>query len=308
MAVEDLMLPALLESIRDRCMLPASDDTLNDTRLLRLINDELQGYMSELLVSTREEYLLQVFDVTATAAGQQRFRIPPRAAAAAIRQITIVQDGVEWAPQRLEPEATVGRTFELMPLAQQAGWYQVEGDDILLPEALGGTATLRFRVVYMPKLVSPDDAANVSIQSISVDRTSFVHLAETGHAPVTPFDFIRVGGGNQPMGLDSTRLSYVPGTHTVTMAAGTTVPEGIQILDWVVAAGTTIVPPLPEAFVPVLCQRVAYVALRAIGDPKAQAALEQLMEMKAHALTLAQPRTMSSPRVIVNRFGPGWRR
>lgn len=302
MATSDYFLQPLLESVRDRCMLPASDDALSDARLTRIINDELQGYMSELLIATREEYLLQTTDVTAT--GQTRVRIPKRAAAAGIRQLTIVAGSSETTPERLEPE----RARLAVRPSFGVPTYIVEGDDVVFDAAITSQQVVRFRYHYMPQLT--DGATKgVQIESIAVGRNSFVYVG----APATPTpplpgpgDFIRMGGGNQPMGLDTSVLSTNIPTRTVTLAAGNVVPDGIGVGDWMVVAGTTVIPPLPEAFMPLLCQRAAYVALRAIGDPKADAALLQLQEMRQAAHNLLQPRTMSSPRYVINRYAPGW--
>lgn len=303
MASSDYFLAALLESTRDRCLLPASDDTLSDARLARIINDELQGYMSELLVSTREEYILQMADVTAT--GQQRVRIPKRAAAASVRQITVLEGADEIAPERIEPERSkIWRTSVSLTVPT----YVVEGDDVVFTSAISSQQKVRFRFHYMPKLVDEATTGAV-IESIFTNRTSFTYANKTpGPFPPTPglVDFIRLGGGNQPVGLDTTVQSVTPGTRTIFLAAGQTVPPDISVGDYVIAAGLTVIPPLPEALMPLLCQRAAYVGLRAIGDPKTEAALLQLQEMRVHAYNLMQPRTVSSPRYVMNRHAPGW--
>jgi hypothetical protein len=283
-------------------MLPASEDALSDVRLTRIINDELQGYMSELLISTREEYLLQIANVAAT--GSTRIRIPSRAAAAGIRQLTVLgADGAELMPERLEPENARGIRF-----TGRVPAYYVEGDDVAFLEPINSTQTVRFRYHYMPTLTD-SSTKGVVIETIAGNRQSFTYEgAPIKPDPVLPAlcDFIRLGGGNQPMGLDTVVQSLSTPTRTVTLATGSTVPSGIVVGDWAVAAGTTIIPPLPECMMHVLCQRSAYVALRAIGDPKADAALMQLQEMRAAAFNLMQPRTTGSPRYVTNKYAPGW--
>jgi hypothetical protein len=302
MASSDYFLQPLLESVRDRCMLPASEDALSNVRLTRIINDELQGYMSELLIATREEYLLQTTDVAAT--NQARVRIPKRAAAAGIRQLTIVAGGSETTPERLEPERARLATRPSFGTPT----YIVEGDDVVFDGPITSQQQVRFRYHYMPQLVDAT-VKGAQIATIAPNRATFTYVFNAGVVePVLPalVDFIRIGGGNQPMGLDTAMQAINTGTLTVTLGAGFTVPDAISVGDFAIGAGTTIIPPLPEAFMPLLCQRAAYVALRAIGDQKADAALLQLQEMRQAAWNLLQPRTMSSPRYVINRHAPGW--
>jgi hypothetical protein len=195
-----------------------------------------------------------------------------------------------------------------MPLQFQVPLFSVEGDDVVFTQPIPSNQGVRFRFHYMPQLVDAT-IKGAQIESIAVGRASFVYVFNPEIvAPIlpTPFDFIRIGGGNQPMGLDTQLLSVNTTTRTITLATGYTVPPGISVGDWAVPPGTTIIPPLPEALMPVLCQRAAYVALRAIGDPKADAALLQCQEMRLAAFMLLQARTTGHTRYLVNRHSPGW--
>lgn len=316
MAAADFFVPALLESIRDRCMLPSSDDTLNDARMLRLVNDELQGYMSNLVVSLREEFLVQHFDVGPISTGGRRFRIPSRASASAIRDVKVLRGGTEEIPTvRLELDS---KPDEISIVTGYGYW--LEGDDIVFNDLVSAADVVRFRCAYMPKVVYPGDA--LPIATIAADRRSFTFdrtgLPTAGTAPgatftAQPIDFIRLEGGNYPRGL-STPVATVTGgsaaTGTVTLGGPLTtkVPDDILVGHFAAKAGTSPVAAIPEALQPVLAQRVAYVALRAIGDPKAEASLAQLVEMKDQAITLMRPRTEAQPRYLINRYAAGWRR
>lgn len=315
MAAADFFIPPLLDNIRDRVILPVSEDTLNDARLVRLVNDELAGYISNLCITLHEEFLVQHFDVGPISTGGKRFRIPSRAAASAIRDVKVLRGGTEEIPTvRLELDS---KPDEFSILTGYGYW--LEGDDITFNGTVGTTDIIRFRCAYMPKLVYPGDA--LPIATIAADRRSFTFdraglpTAGTSHATFTaePIDFIRLEGANYPRGLNTPVATITGGAldaGTVTLGGPVTtkVPDDIQVGHYAAKAGTSPVAAIPEALQPVLAQRVAYVALRSLGDEKAEAARVQLEEMKAQAEVLMRPRTEAQPRYLINRYAAGWRR
>ena len=306
MAASDFFVQPLLSNIRDRCLLPSSFDTLNDARLLNMANDELLGYVSNLLITLREEYLIQHFDAGPISTGGKRFRIPPRAVGSVLRDVKVLRGGSEEIPTtRLELDS---KPDEFSILAGFGYW--LEGDDIIFTALLGTADVIRFRCAYMPRLVD-SQAKGVELATIASDRQSFTYAgAPVKPDPVLParIDFIRLGGANRPVGLETVVQSITAPTRTVTLAAGYKVPPDISVGDWAMAAGETVVAPLPESLQPLFAQRVAYVALRSIADEKAEFARQQLEEMKQQAVALHQPRTEGQARVVLNRYAAGWRR
>lgn len=305
MASSDFFVRPMLANIRDRCLLPASEDTLNDLRLLRLLNDELSFYMANVLMGLHEEYLLQRFDVGPIETGGKRFRIPTRAVGSALRDVTVLRGSEEIPAVRLEVDSKPDERSILTGYG-----YVIEGDDVVFNSAIGTGDTIRFRVAYMPTLVDAE-VKGEEIETIAGNRQSFTYAgAPIKPDPVLPgrIDFIRLGGTNQPTGLDSVVTSINTPTRTVTLAAGHTVPPDISVGDWAMAAGTSVIAPIPDALQPLLAQRVAYVALRSVGDEKAEAARIQLGEMQDNAMALLRPRTEAQPRYVINRYAAGWRR
>ena len=315
MAASDYFADEMLESTRDRCLLPASDDTLNDARLLRLMNDELRGYISALIVGVREEFILQTLDV-ALQDGVRLYRIPWRAVSSGIRMVSLAT---------AEGDATPLERFDLEKKKENFGsaagygygpfsrpGFFLHGDDVEVAFGSSLGTSLRFDFHYMPELVHVESA--VKIESIASDRNSFVYTdqspgqVEQWVKDDSYADFIRLGGGNQPMGLSTHIITHDTPSRTLTLDVGLTVPAGIVPGDYACNEGRSVVAPLPESLQPLLAQRTAYVALRSIGDTKAGAALDQLSEMKRDAVALLQPRTIGHPRKMINRFGVGRRR
>ena len=79
----------LIANIKRRCSVPTSQLTYTNADFVALGNDELQGEIVPLLMSTREEYFVKEYDFVSTAGGV--IDIPSDAVGAKLRSVCFVQ-------------------------------------------------------------------------------------------------------------------------------------------------------------------------------------------------------------------------
>lgn len=298
---QDFSTVALLASIKRRGMLPSTDETLATADFLAIATEEIQSYITELLVSVREEYAVSSYDV-ATVVGTEAYRLPPRATGDALRDVLLSDGQGNYHPlSRVEPS----RRYDYGSTGEASG-YVLEDNSVILIPAPSTSHTLRMMYFRQPsKLVETSAVATIS----SIDVTRLI-ITTTASIPSTftsgvVLDVVDEKPGFRCLTIDAATTGTVSGT-TITLSSA--LPSTVEAGDYVCLAGESPVPQIPVSLHPLLAQRVVVKCLEALGDKGVNAAKAICDEMRKSAVTLLTPRTQGSARVIVNFNGPGWSR
>lgn len=295
---QDHTTTALLASLKRRGMLVGATDTLSDADFLAIATEEMQGYVMAWLVDLREEFRVADYDV-ATVSGTNAYRIPPRAAGDALRQVSYLVNGV-YVPLTLIRAEDVS---QYSATGDPTGYYFMDNDVILVPSPTTAS-TLRLAYHRRPsKLVATTAVATIS--SINGART-VITTAATIPSTMTSgvvLDVVDEYPGFKTLVMDAATTGTVSGT-TITLSAA--LPASVAAGDYVCLAGESPVPQIPVETHPLLIQRTKYVCLESLGDKKAVNALATLERMEKQLMPLFTPRTKGGVRLLVNRYGPGW--
>jgi hypothetical protein len=276
----------ILLNARDRGMIPNTDEALNDTRLRRILNDELQGYLVPLILGVREDFFVTQ-TTYALAAGAASVRLPNAAVAGGVRLVVwVAEDGGETPLERV--------AFERFGLEG----FTLQGNNLIFTSALTEARTLRISYERRPNRVV-DDAAARALTAKTTTTLTVASVPATFTASVA-YDFVAATPGFECFSVDATPSGLA--TTTFTFAS---LPSGLAVGDYLCLAGESPVPQVPAELHPLLAQRIAYVALRGLGDAKAEAARVQADEMRAGALTMLTPRAAGHPRYLFNPYAPG---
>lgn len=293
----------LITAVRDTGMLPANENSSNSTKLLAMMNREQRTYITPLLLSVREQYLLSVVPIPIVA-GQLVYALPRRAVVAGIKQLESVDAAgnptllTPWPDERQDERMLYGGP----------GKYYLAGNVLTLMQFAPGTiATLK--VTYYRRLADLVLKASAGVVSAINTGTNAVTVASapaSWSGPAANYDFTQSLPQYDVLGFDQT--ATLAGSVLTFSAALPSLPTPLAVGDFVTIAQQSCVCQAPLELHDVLVMRTAYAWLRAKGDAKAQVALDACKEMEAAAISLLQPRIEAPHKPLVNFNSPGWTR
>ncbi|UJR78928.1 hypothetical protein [Sandaracinus amylolyticus] len=155
----------LIQDVRTQVGAPrdeAADGMLSNSELLSLCDQELEGEIGPLLISTRSEYWLRTEDQPISV-GKASYSIPYRSLAMGLRDVTIVDSaGEEW--NAIQVPASERQYSRQAPRGRAPFDFTLEdGKVVLLPTPTQAGYTLRLRYYATPpKLVQTTDAARIT--------------------------------------------------------------------------------------------------------------------------------------------------
>lgn len=304
----DYTATALIASLRRRGWLPAAS-ALTTADCLAILNEEARVYLTALLKSVREEYLVREADYDVPlVAGTARYRMPTRCVANALRSVHVLDGQSNPRPlTRVEPENQHGYPGSGSPVG-----YMLRGGTLQLLPTPGGGGTLRLG--YLQRLSQVVDASacgrvtaiNTGTGAVTVSAAPATFVTTASGVPL--YDFVRGTPAFESLAVDQS--ATVAGT-ILTFA---TVPAELAVGDYVALAGETPIPQVPLECHALLAQRAVVVLLEATGSPRLEAA-RRILEgedgkggMQADVMRLLSPRVTGSTRPLVNPNGPGMRR
>lgn len=291
----DFTTVGLLASIRRRAMLATATATgTADADLLALANEELQLRLSADVMRVREEYLVHTIDQTISAS-QTKYRIPSRAAGAALRDVMLVNaaGGVCHLP-RISPE----RMEEYLGGGTGTYGYYLQGNYVVLvPAADAAAPTLRMSLAVRPSELTATATNFGTITAINTTTKVVTFSGSIVPSVSTVLDLVAHRNPFEPLAIEQTP-SAVAGAD-ITFSA---LPAGLEVGNYVTLRDLSPVPQVPQEYHSILAQRTAVKVLEALGDFEgmavAQAALE---DMEQKVLALVTPRVQGSPQKIINR-------
>ena len=300
-------LESLILNIQRRCSVPTSQLTFSDEDFALLANDELQGEVVPLIMSTREEYFVSYVDVASPSDGVIEF--PAAAVGAKLRSVCWVQQTnplVMTNLPRIDLDVVAGIGAGIIGLA---GFY-IQGNDIVLyPNTSVPTGTTIRLYYYKRSLVLAAPAAYGQVVSIDTGSNT-VQLSNV------PSDWV--------IGTQINSVSSIPNFNTtnvlatiVTVSSPSIVLdtiEGIVVGDYVSELGFSAVPQVPVEAHAWLAQLTAVKCLEGLGDRSGMEAAQAKADLlKKNLLVLISQRIDGSVKKVMNpdggvRLGAGLRR
>lgn len=284
----------LLEGLKRRGIIPASQVLYPDTDFLAFANNIIEAFLVPMLTSVRQDYFVTSTDTTIVA-GTASYLIPERAVGRAVRDLKLVFDnGGVRDLQRfiLEDE----HFFQQSSTPQ--GYYMDFDNIVLVPTPGGSGQSLRIFYELPPsKLVTTDQAGTISTSTTSSLTLNSLPATITAGVEV---DVIRARSGHGVTHMDLTVQSITGGT---TLNFTDTIDTSlISVGDYVSVAQTSPVIQLPNECYSYLETMTAARFLHSIGDFEASGKLEDdgKEEMKM-LLKILEPRNRGEQTKIVNR-------
>lgn len=290
----------LLESIKQRSVLPDNQDTWSNDKLLTAATEEMRSAIVPLLMSVREEYFVTSED-TAIVSGTSRYPIPERSVGMGVREVLWVDSNGNSYPM---PMVTVedGDASSAQSIWASSGnngsspyAYRLEWNSIVLSPVPTSSGTMRVMFTISPgDLVETDDAAKIT----SIDTATNTVTCSTvpaSWAGSESVDIIKGSGGHEYLSTTATIVS-VNGTD-ITLSA---LPSGLSVGDWVALEGQSPIPQLPRELQPLLAHKVVVQILESMSQRgAAQSADERVNKMIQSALAMISPRSKSGAKKMI---------
>jgi len=287
---------------------PDSGASITDAELLAIADEEITGELFPLLRSLDSGFYLHNDDHSITA-DQSRYKIAARATEQIADVLYVDSQGNEESlsvmpiedrglPSRWAGAASVGS-------GSGTGRYTAypDGDFVgLVPTPSTTQGTLRIRYYRAPGSLTL--VANARIVSALTSATRLTLTADPTGLFSIGDDVDIVNAGNSHQVLDPDRdVTAVAANYLDFLAYSSEVAVG----DYVTAAGTTAIVPLPDVMAPLLIQRVKAALLDALGDERAWMRSQSMIQtLEANVRTMLKPRFKADPKYVVGRGG-AWR-
>jgi len=297
---------ALVQSVQNRIMMPLSENTLTEGRIIELLDEEMRSTVIPLILAAQEEFYVQNYDQTLVA-GTYSYFIPKRAAFATWRDVVLVDSAgneinmTELAPEYVKITYPVGN----MPPLYTYGFILQNDHIIIWPPntTIPVQNTLRMKIKRRPNhLTSVANCGQVTGVNSGASQVTLGGNGDTTWTASTTFDVIPNSPQFTSLGDDLTISAINQVTPTATVLTFNSYPTGVAVGDWVCPATLSCVPQIPYDIFPLLAQRGVIKCLEALGDNQnLQVAERRYQDMAVDFARTVSPRIQGTPKKIVNR-------
>jgi len=294
----DFTTTALIESVKRRIAIPTSQALYSNLDFCKLATDEMQSVLVPLMLSEQEDYFLHSDDQTINGTSTE-YDIPERAIGRKVRDVGFYSSSSDEYTQR--PRLSVEDYGDrLGNFVSTLGGYFFKGDRITFKPAPTNT-TDKLRVYYYRRpnnLVRESDAGKITNINTAT-KVVTLNNAKSDWGTTTSFDLVKGKGGFRSLS-DSFTVSGVSG-FDLTFSS---LPDGIEVGDWVAPEGLSPVAQIPYEGHHLLAQLTAIKVLEGLGDAKGMGMAQEKYEflLKNFLKTLSD-RVDGSPRKVNNRGG-----
>jgi hypothetical protein len=250
----------LVEQIKDNTSTEFAQGRFSRDTVINLCNQETIKRIRPIVSDLQAEFFV-VNKSVALAQGDQKIRLPKRAAARGLRDLYLLVGTDRYPLDQMTRESSIltETTGQGIPM----GFY-FDADAITLDCPVSQACTLVLLLEVSPgSLVLSSAVTTVT----SVDFTSgVVTVAGTpsGYGGTVEYDFVQqLGFGNAALAVGVTPLTVVGTTYTFTASE---LPTTLRVGDYLTLAGQTPVPNMPDEAVVTLIHAVSCRIFKMRGD------------------------------------------
>lgn len=269
----------LINSIKIKGQFP-TDNYFSNADYLVFLNEALKLDIAPLLIAANEEYFLEHKEYSITS-GITKYRIPPRAIAAKLRDVKIKDASGNYA--------NILRIFEEDREISRSGYYLKRNSIELSSDLLITGTTLVLSYFSAPsEIVLTSAAAQISSIDTGLSQVVVSSLPST-IITGSVIDWVQNDNPYDLLDFDIS-VAGVSGT-TLTFAS---LPSGLLVGDWVCINRQSPIPLVPDDLHEVLVQSALVKALASKKDKAAEYEGSVLKEMKMTIINLVEPRVESN--------------
>lgn len=292
----------LIDSVKQRAMLPTNDKTFSEEDFIEILNEEMDTGIVPNVLRQHEEYYT-VSEEVVIENGKTRYRIPYRAIGNKLRDISYVDStGSIYEMSRVSLEEL--SDYEDNYYSSLEDVFYIENNEVVLPQVPGSGGSLRMYFHLRPNSLVTEDLVG---KIIGINRTTGIITLESfpnSFSNLPLMDFVSSQSPNRIEAYDVQPLSVNSTTKEVTFETST-IPEYLKVGDFLCKQQETPVPQIPVEMHTMLAQKAAIYCLEALNDSEGLANAQRKMErMEKDIDTIINNRVEGAPKKIVNRKGP----
>jgi hypothetical protein len=287
----------LIANIKRRCAVPTSQLTYTNEDFTDLANDNLQGRVVPLLMSTREEYFVDFVDI---AVSGSEIDIPVDAVGEKLRTVAIKNPGSPLSLinlPRLDLDVVAGVGFA--NYASLAGFFIQNNKLILFPSnSVPQNTTIRL-YYYKRTLALAAPSTYGAIQSIDTGTNTVV-------LDFVPYDWevgtvLNAVSFESPFGVTNSEMTITALSSPSVILSSV---DDLSVGDFISSQGYSAVPQIPVEAHQYLAQLTAVTALEGLGATDAMKAANAMSEILEKSLmVMISQRVDGSVKKIINPNG-----
>jgi len=288
----------LLSQIKRKAFIPSSQSTFDNSDLLALATDELQGILVPEILSVREEYYVYKHEVTLNGSvTDQVVDIPARAVGMQLREVSVTVGGVERNMPRYDIEDRIYND-----VGGNVYGFDITNNQLTIKGSQPGTLNLYYYL--QPGTLIQTSAAGRITNIDTANKQVTVSNLPSDWTTSTEFDFIKHKPGFDNQGADQT-ISAIDSSGLI-ITFDDDLPDDIVVNDWLCEASFSPVPQIPVEFFQYLAEAVVAVVMESQGDQEGFVRAERRKnELKGHALKIISPRVDGQSMKFVPRNNRG---
>ena len=293
----------LLESVKIRSLAPISQDTFTNTKILKLMTEEMRTYVVPLLIDVREDFFLNYVDVSFEA-NRSLYPIYERSAGNSFKALYAVSSSGD--------ESKIGRTSvdKLSDFTQSGDptHFFLMGDQIkVLPTPKSNTNSLRqyyFRTqssltqsINCGRITSVAVGALTTVFTISTDLSAALGVGDKVDFQNSQSPFLLWAHDVEIQGITSTTITV---NNSDILDESGNVRMGID--DYICPRFQTNIPQIPVEYHTLLVQKTVCKIIGSLGDQrKFQIEMAELKMMEGSLFKLIKSRVEAQPQKVTNR-------
>ena len=288
----------LLDDIKVRAMIPASQNTFTEARLLRIADAALRSKILPVLNKVDEDYYS--YDVDTTIPSTGIIAVHSRAVGGALMEAALVNGDERYDLARyFERQIT---NYDAAPA--EYGFFVKRSLVYLVPRQPAGFTTFRQTIMLRPpSFVAVTSAAQITAINTVTGVVTFSSVPSTW-ATSNTFDIVQAEPHFDTLGLSLAASAVTTGTGGTITFNASDLSSRLAVGDWVSLAGTTPVIQCPVELHPLLAQEAANICLRGQNDGSAyKLGTDEAERLKMEIIPLISPRVKAEGKKLVNRTG-----
>lgn len=291
----------LIDSVKQRAMLPTNDKTFSEDDFIEILNEEMDTGIVPKVIKQHEEYYT-VFEDIPTESGKTRYRIPYRAIGNKLRDIAYVDSAGNISElSRISLEEL--SEYQSNNVSDIDEVFYLESNEVVFPRISAGTGTLRFYFHLRPNsLVTENKVGRITgINRTTGTITVSNFPSEFSNLPL--MDFISHQSPNRIEAYDVQPVSVNVTAKEVVFNVDD-IPSELKVGDYLCQQQETVIPQIPVEMHTMLAQKAAIYCLEALNDSEGLANAQRKMErMEGDIDVLINNRVEGAPKKVFTRQG-----
>lgn len=293
----------LIASVKRRAQIPTNQNTFSNQDFLELANEEMAIGLVPSILELHEDYFLWEQDIELVS-GQSNYRIPYRAAGNKLKDVYYVDNN-----NNLYELTRIGND----ELAEYNGpfttgyirAFRVQNNEVIIEPSINGYVGGKLRFLYFIRpndLVIDEEGGVITGINRTTGSITLASLPKA-YSVSQKYDFIQSTSPHVHLEIDLSAVSINSAQKSLTFDPAS-IPEDLEIGDYLCLAQESIVPQVPTDLHVVLAHRTAARCLEALGDtPGLQNANIKLQEMEVKLGNIIDNRVEGAPFKVKNRHG-----